>query len=507
MVAEHIRTRYIKLPAEVARRERHARRQALYQDGGLKYIHRLIEQTFTGEGNQQRRKQWAEYAGHNNVLKRLVNELSTSYQEAPERSIDGDQTKFDEVQTLCEREQADRWFCRALNLHRALLRGFRVRNVGGEAEADRKMEVVSEYVTPDQCFLVTSPRDHMRIIAVGIKIDVNYARPQEGGKPEWVVWSARERFYLTDQGGLVRPMLPADSELKLVDGVALEHGIGRIPYTFARLDEPAGNPWPGCSGEDMVAAHMSIWFAMACMLKETKSATKAALLSGDVDAAEREQDLDTDNVGVLPEGVALNVTDLSMDLEMFAGAANHVLEVVANNYGMSAALLKHQGVQSAEARDLMRVPLRELRLEQRAPLRAAERDYAQLQAAVLVEDWPAMAFNAEGFAVLFADPQTPRSTREQLTEFEHARRLSVDSTIEFLARANPDLDEEQVRDILLKLIGDEVWRNMAMRPLTDISGSTGAELEPGPGAPQQPPNEGRAAEADDADDGEEAEAA
>lgn len=461
-VAAYLRREYFDSDFERDRRKRHRKRQELYQDGGIRYIHELIDQVFHDQNVRDMRKKWAKTARFNNVIKRLVNELSTVYQEPAKRTVNGDTNNaaYQRVQTLCRQHERSKQVSKLANLHRSLLAGFRVRNVGTISDPVNQMAI--DIITPDCCHLVCHPNDPTHLIAVAIDINTRQA---SGAGPARVVWTSHEKFFL-------------DSSDRII-GKPVEHGFPRLPFSHLSLEPPSGSLWPGEAGEDLVAAHMAIWFSSVCLLKEAKSATVLPIIAGDATQIAREQATDSELPVEAPDGTSISTVDLSMDLAMFRDTNNHVLETVANNYGMSAALIHHQGVQSAEARDLMRVPLRELRLDQQTPLREFERDFAEVQSMVLERDLPEHAFKLDGWHIDFADPQTPRSVKEQLEEFEHARRLNLDSTIRYIMRQNPDLDEEQAKTVVELMVADELWRNEAIRPMAEISGSPGAEVAGG----------------------------
>ena len=366
-------------------------------------------------------------------------------------------TKYQQVQQLSNQSVKSAELNAKLTLHRAVLGGFRVRNVGSLKET--RNEPVIDVVTPDRAFLVGHPLDPMHTIAVGIKIKTAYAR---GTGPSWVVWTEHERFWLDEDAAIL--------------GKPKTHSFGRIPYVFVSLEQGTTSPWPGQAGEDLVSAHMAIWFSNVSLMKELKSSTKVPTISGDTTAAVRGQMADTEGFVELPDGTSVSSLELGMDLNKFVTVDGHISSTTANNHGLSGALLRHQGVQSADARDLMRVPLREIRLKQQIPLREYERKFVEVQAAVLAADHAALSFKIDGWSIDFADPQTPRSVKERLEEFEHARRLSLDNTVRFVMRQNPDLTPDDAQAYIEENVAAEVWRNEAMRPLVVMSGSMGARM-------------------------------
>jgi hypothetical protein len=238
----------------------------------------------------------------------------------------------------------------------------------------------------------------------------------------------------------------------------------------------------------LVSAQKAIWFLNVLHLKESKSATKQLLYIGDTSTATRKQPIDTERDGHVGEGVAAQEVDRSMDVSIFTAGAEYIADAVGANYGLAPSVRKGHSVDSAEARELQRVPLRELRLQQHIPFRQFERRLAELQSSVVAQyanERPDLQFTTDGWGVNFADPQTPLGEKEQLEVFETKRRLGLTSTIKEKQASDPDLDRDGAKEDILQNIVDELWRNVFMRPLQAISGSPAAET-PGGDIPAEP---------------------
>jgi hypothetical protein len=472
-LAVYLRRHYMT-EAETIREERHRLRDILYRDGGVEEMHKLIDTVYQDVTIREKRKQWARWARFNNITKRVVNELSSVYQEPAVRQVEDEDNNaiYQLALELCDMHQVSRRINRMLNLHRALLVGPRVRGILLEDGTIAEPEPVIDVITPSNCRLLVHPNDPTLLVGVAIRLrprTVGEGRPPSTvpNVPAWIVWSDAERFMMREDWSIIGDSFQP-------------HDLDRIPYVFVALDPPADTtPWPGTAGEDLIAADMAVWFAAVNLLKEVKSATRQNIVSGNLHGAARDQAADSEMPIELPDGVAVTSQDMSMDLAQFRDTADHVLEHVANNYGMSAALIKHQGVQSAEARELMRVPLREMRREQQMVLRPFEHALAETMAAVFERDLPLLAFNTEGWRIDFGEAQTPLSPKEELERFEHERRLGLTNTVDYVVSRNPDMDEDSARKFVEHNVEMELWRNRAMRPLQAASGSMGDETPTG----------------------------
>jgi hypothetical protein len=468
---------YVGTSENEAREKQHRLRDELYGDGGTTEMFALIDAVFVNAKVKESRKAWAKWARFNNVTKRIVNELSSVYTEPATRSVSDPSSNaaYQLVLGLANMPAAARRTNRQLNLHRALF----VWPVVTTRDGGKPPLIRLEPLSASNCRLITHPNDHTLIVAVAIRIRPRTAYVSEGeAVPAWMIWSAAEWFMTTD-------------DWRVVANTWKTHSYGRIPGVFVSLDPPSSDsPWPGCAGDDLVAADMAIWFTAVLLLKEAKSATKQTITQGDMTPTERGQPSDSDVTAHLPDGVGIQTVDMSMDLSMFRDTADHVLEHVANNYGMSAALIKHQGVQSAEARELMRTPLKELRFEQQLTLRPFEHELADVLS-LLLAGVEGLAFKTDGWRIDFGDPHTPLTRKEQLEVFEHERKLGLTNTIDFIKGDNPDLDDG-TDDLAWKELDRnlevELKRNEKMRPLQEISGSPGAETPAPPS--EETPDEG-----------------
>jgi len=452
-VGHWLRTHYFG-EAEKARIAMAKRRHELYSSGGDADMCDFLGQVVRDPSVLQRRRDWVEKAKFNNVIRRIVNELSMVYSEPAQRRVEDRDDAYQELQRTCRQHEMFQRVNRWGNLHRNLAVGFRVRVDSG----GRRVPVI-DVVAPDAFRAVAHPFDPTRLVA--LIFDLKYVSDRND-LPGHLVWTDRESFYMTREGYVLTETV-------------VPHGFERMPWILFALEPPAGGLLDSRTGEDLVAAHRSVWFEMILLLKESKSATKQTILTGDVGGVSRHQALDSETPIELADGVAVNTVDMSMDLSMFSTTARTIFETAAANYGIPPSLLSHAGTQSADARELMRAPLKELRKEQLVYFRQFEREFASIQSMVLERDMPELAFGMGGWRVDFAESETPLSPKEELEVFEHARRLGLTNTLSELMRRNPDLDAAGALVQLQDNVKLETLRNELMRPLQEISGSMGAD--------------------------------
>lgn len=460
------------------RRERHRLRDELYRDGGCDFMKSVIREQFEHPEVQEMRAKLVPHARFSNILKQIIGETSSVYQEPATRKVggsDANQKQYDaHVEALMLDEVLD-YGNRMLNLHRAVLLGpsiFRDLDGAGTMSLD--------VVTPANAIAVVHPNVTTRVVAWLIAVDFKSHRTDYTREPKWQLWSDHEVGYLD------KDFVPI--------GEFRVHGLGLNPWVALTYHaEAVAGFWPGEDGADLVAAQVSIWMSGVLMLKETNSATKQEIVTGDVGTSARGTPADTNVTREYPEGVSSTVVDRSMDPTQFTKPSDHILERAAGAYGLAMGALRHD-MQSADAREAMMEPLRKIRRQQIKTFRRAERVLAQIMARVLLVDAPDVAFAVEAFSVDFGEPQVLVSEMERLTIFEKKRAMGLDNTVDMYRRQNPDCrSDAEALIAIMRNIEIETSRIEMMRAQMSMSGALGGNAaradgaDPGGRPPSNPP--------------------
>lgn len=458
-VASYIYKRYLSSAPEMERRVSAQVRNDLYNDGGDAAMAKLIDSVFKDSDVRTLRKQWIPYAKSNNPTKRIINEISTVYQEPAIRTVAGDQDNrnYREVVRLSRQDEIFEKVNAMVNLHRALFVRPRVCVVDSSTR-----EPAIDIATPADAYAIRHPNDPTRCIAVIIATGY-HGSTTLSDVPAFEVWTDYEKFQLTSDGRIV-----VDSWI--------EHGLGLNPWVFLSMEPPSKGIWPAMSGKDVEAGHLSIWLLNIQILKESKSQNKQPVFQGDMTNMRLGQMADSESGVEIPDGTTISSIDTGVDTQQYRDNANHILEQLANSYGISAGVLHHQGVQSAEARELMRAPIEELRRKQMKVFHSFERRFVDAQAAVMRSDLPTLSFEVKDWAIRFGETRKPSSRKDSLETFENERRIGLTNTIEFMMGLN-GLSYEQAEQAIQDNIDIELARNILMRPLNQINGSLGADNE------------------------------
>lgn len=464
-LAEYLRE-HCNREVDKQREKDHQLRDILFADGGVKEMNAKIDRWFENEQVKNRVKRMVEDARFSNVTKRIVSEMSTVYAEPATRSVGGsdeNQRKYDDlVESMCLDEENDR-VNQQFNLHRAIIVQPRVRMTPTGTP-----EVVLDVQSAATARAVMHPNDNTMVVAWLTRIELRSVRGGFDRPAAWLLTSDHEWEYL-------------DEDFMPIKGTNVEHGLGVnpwIPISSGSKSQP--DFWPGDEGADITAGHLVGWLFHSLLVKETKTATRQPVFQGDASTVARGQALDSAGMFEAPEGTTVTTVEIGTDVEVFIKADDHQLERVANNHGLSMAALTHQGVQSAEARELGLAPVRERRRKQVKLFRRYERQLAVVLSVVTKKAAPSLAFDALEWRIDFGEPQVLLSKQERLAIFEKERGLGLDNTVAFLMRENPDLTFEQAWAQALDNIEIETKRVVAMRDLQAASGGMNTPIPSNP---------------------------
>jgi hypothetical protein len=465
-VSQHL-GRTVFSDKEAKNRDHAALRQELYRGEGDHHMsEKVIHKVMKDPDTQAKRKEWVPLSKFDNVWRAFVNVKATVYNVPAIRRVEGDanQAKYAEVQRMCRQNAMAKLWNRWGYLQRSLAVGFRVR--------PRTRKPVIDVISRDSFFALGHPADPTDLIALGTRITgPELEMGDDRSRERWQVWTDHE-FFITDGNGRVNP-----------DSVVI-HGWERMPWLLFSLEPPVGRLIDHSTGKEIDAAHLSVWFEHTCGLKESKSATKVPIIAGDTTRDARDQAMETEIPIEVRDGTSLTALDMGMDFSQFRDHADFIKTTSAANEGIAPTILKHEGVQSAQARELMRAPLMELRREQEDYLREFEREFVEIQAMVLKRDLSELSFSTKGWAIDFQESSTPLDAKTANEVFEQERRLTLTSTEREIRKRNPDFTDEQAREFMLQNITDETARNEFMRDLQMISGSPGADAPSEDAAPQ-----------------------
>jgi hypothetical protein len=144
-----------------------------------------------------------------------VNELSTVYAEPAKRVVSSEaaQKTYDELLEQVQFDEQMLQLSRLLNLHRAMLVGFRVRVLPNGTRAP-----IVDMASPADVRVVMHPNDNK--LPIGWIVRAGHRPVRELGDdrlPKWTLWTDVERMSLRD-------------DMSIIGGTIVQHGLGVCPW-------------------------------------------------------------------------------------------------------------------------------------------------------------------------------------------------------------------------------------------------------------------------------------
>jgi hypothetical protein len=443
--------------ADLDRREDAKLVDRCYRNNADRDMRKFIAKVMSRE-NTATRSQFVEVAKHTNVVRRIAQEKATVYNQHVFREIptkDEEQAKLSDFCELSSFDLVMQELDRMLVVHDSMLVQYRVRiNMSGDREP------CIDLVHPGMFIALHHPVDETLLVGIAMEAATD---------GEWFVDFGDEYMTVRSDGTVIPGSLKKRS-------VRPNWFIAHQTPPTTRGCILARNP----SG-DMVAAHMAVWFENISMIKESKSSTIIPTLTGDTSRMPMGQVADSERFVMLGDGVTPSTLDLTVDLNAFQQAADHILERSAANHGVPPSVMFGRDAASGMQMHMMRLPLIELRRRRVSPLLKVERQLWQIISTVNQQDLPDFAFSVDRMKIEFSEVEEPLGEAEKDSVFQNRRQLGLTNTVDELKRRNSELksDAEALKE-LLRNVTVETERVKMMQNLQQMNAhmgtSTGEQL-------------------------------
>jgi hypothetical protein len=407
-------------PIGESKRRRRAVGAALkwYRGQGASLISDLVDLVFEDPTVRKQRKRFAKMATAHNSVKRLVDEASNLYREAPLRTFTNratvERAYLDEVNEL----ELDELMAEAQPL--AFLTGaVLLWSVKSKATDRTSLRIV----TLDACDPIAHPADPLSM--AGVVLDCAPVTSLVGSQAEalchFEVWDEKFVMQLNAKGEPI--------------GQRREHGLGRIPGFLAHTRKPTEKLVEWERGSDIVAAQEAVALLNLLTLRLAKSqGENQPILKGDLSKVATKQPMDGERPIALPPGVTVEMLQSKTDPDHYLKTIKHFVGGVAQTYGMSYEQFTFQetaDTTSGRAYSVRRAKLGEIRAQQAVRWRRTERGVVVL-----------LGFDPTGFLCDYHDPTLPTDPMEELDVEEKRWRLGQSNPVAFLRKKNPDIPDD-----------------------------------------------------------------
>jgi hypothetical protein len=499
-VGMFLRDNYIHNLAESARRSHAQMLDEFYKGGGDKEMERVIDLLWTDPKNAGRRKAVL-YAGldkYDNIIARIAQEKATVYNEPAMRKVDNaTNDNYQAFQEVLHQDAVMRMLDLMLALHEDALLWYRVR-----MKPTGEREPVLEVVSPARFWAISHPAD--QTLLIGVIIDQR--TPMAGAEdPTFRVWTDDQTFVMNSKCEIM--------------GTPEAWPHGKMPGVLCSLAAPGTRPTllAECPALDLLSAQKAVRLQNLSLTKESVSATRNTVFSGDMSAATMGQTSDTDADLMLPEGVNAQSIDRGIDTDQFRDNAMHAADAAGANHGVPPAVRSQASASSGAEIELRMLPLRKLREKRIPTFRYIERRIADVMAMVngafvvpdadgepvLAEgDFSQYAYSTEGWSIDYGEVQQVMTEAEKDSTDETRKRLQLTDPYTEEMRRNPD-----VRSLVdaKRIVDERIKRNTefvtSQKELMAASGALGAaqpktpfEVNRGEGDPEDEEEEREPAE-------------
>jgi len=442
-ITKFLRDKYIFSDGEKTRQKRSRNRLALYRDKGAGLIADMVTALFKNLKVRELRKELIAFAVFQNVSKRITNEISRVYASEALRSVSNGNEGYQDVIRVSRQDRKMRALNRYVNFLNESLLWFDI----------RAGDPVLRVITPDKFYAISHPNDPTHHIGSIVAIESNGVSVSDSS-PAYLVITGEEFFQLDKNG-------------RMVAGSYSAHGLGLMPAILVHREEPEDRLLDSDSGEDLISAHLAVALLNVLMMKQSKSAERVAVASGDLSSTPNGQPMDSEVLQSFGEGISLQTLDMEGNgPDAYIRAARSVIKQIASNHGIPESVFDlSYAASSGFEIELKRAQLREVREDQILDYRPIERKLVAVQAEVLRAAGHPSRFDPSGWIVNFGSVQPPRSPKAMLEFFEQSRRMGLMNSADMMMKLNPEFSPEMAEKQLIINARVEASRVQLLRSL------------------------------------------
>ena len=416
-----------------------------------------------------------------NILKRVVNEISTLYKTEAVRTTEPESDRYKELLESLSLDVTMKKINRYTNLlNESLLK------VG-----IRYGQIVHDIITPNICTVIQNEADPTQ--ADAIIYMTTRANTVGSSEIRYHYWSKDGDYLIYDESfQIVERVYDSYDESGQLRYPYINSETGQylLPFVIFHRQQPDYNLWDQDSGRDLYNATVTTAIKMSLFDYYFKTGSfKQIYLIGDKAEMASKQVLDP--LTVLRgsgEGAAIGVLDREINMDQLKNAIIFQINSIINNYGISAdqySLIVSE--MSGRALKIRNRGLLEIRKEQLPIFKSSEQELFKVTRAVNNAHFPKLQIpDNVKFDIDFGELEIPEDPMEDLEHQTKRLRSGIISPGKFYQHFNPDIKEEKEAE---KTLADNLSKLEKMRakyPNLDEA----LDFILGPGAPEKRPVEG-----------------
>jgi len=294
-----------------------------------------------------------------NILKRVINEISTIYKAEAQRTT-GDKLN-DRYQEILKESYLDVKL-KKVNRYTNLLNECLLK------PTIRKGRFCFDIITPNICFVFQDEDDPT--LAKGICYQISYVNTRGRSDVDWHFWGIDEgagEYVLFDKNFRPKKTIYGDDGEKGPYPYLTKEKEAVLPFVTFHRDSPDYTFWDQDTGGDLYNAGVRAHVKMTMLDYYFKTCSfKQVYIIGDTSKMPQDQVMDPISPLSCPagEGAEIGVLDIQNNMKQLQDALAYNINTVVNNYGISADQFTLVGEMSGRALKIRNRALMEIREEQ-----------------------------------------------------------------------------------------------------------------------------------------------
>ena len=443
MLAEELIRREFLKAKWIADRERQDEAQNkldLFKDDYEEIIRQKIKELFHKDNYE---RLYYHVNQSQNIIKRVIKEISTVYQAQPIREFGKDE-RFQEILNYSKLDTKLKKVNRYTNLLNEVLLKIGVR-------AGR---IVYDIITPNIMTIIQNEQDPTQADAIIYMV----TRKNTVGDDSisYYYWDIYGNHLILDKDFRVSFVVYDEAAPKgSFEFYPYRDDEGRLvlPFMTFHREEPDDSFWDQDTGRDLYNAAIMVGIKMTLFDYYFKVASfKQPYIVGDMVSVPAKQILDPLTIfQATGEGAQVGLLDMQINMDQLRDALVFQINSVINNYGISADQWSLSiSEMSGRALKIRNRALLEIRQEQIPLYREYEQEIFNKTRIVNNAHFPQQQIKNAEFSVDFGEIEFPEDPEEELNLDTKRLKIGLISLGQFYKKYNPDVDEKKGEKIIIQ---------------------------------------------------------
>jgi len=408
----------------------------LYQDDFEEIIRTRMQDLFE-KANYERLYYHVNHS--QNVIKRIVNEISTVYKSEAKRILSKGCKRYDELKAKINYDVILKKVNRYTNLLNESMLKIGIRNG----------EICYDLITPNITMVIQNEQDPTEADAIMYSLTrVNTLFGQKKDEIRWFYWDIEgNHFILNEEMKIIEIVYEDITNPSPYFDKEKEQFL--LPFVVFHRQHPDYSFWDQDTGRDLYNAALAISINMTMFDYYFKTCSfRQRYAIGDTQGIPQDQLSDPLTFFCIPpgEGASVGTLESQVDIEQLVKAITFQINSIINNYGISADMYSLEIPEmSGRALKIRNRALMEQRQEQLPLYRKYEKELYE-KTRIINNAWPAFLKNMNEeaeFSIDFGEIEFPDDPMDEIELQTKKLRAGIISLPQFFQFFNPDIKDEK----------------------------------------------------------------